>query len=47
MEAISKQSDGDDSLSVGVELPNGSKFFPIPSSFLHTDKAEKEDNIGI
>lgn len=38
LEAIGKQEDSDDNLSVGVELPDGKKMFPIPGSLLRKSK---------
>ncbi|XP_065070374.1 uncharacterized protein LOC135695292 isoform X2 [Rhopilema esculentum] len=34
LEEIGRQSTGRESLSLGVELPSGKRFFPIPSKFL-------------
>ena len=34
LEEIGRQSTGRENLSLGVELPNGKRFFPIPSKFL-------------
>ena len=34
VEAIGKQTEGADSLSVGVQLPSGKKLLPIPRKYL-------------
>ena len=46
LEAINKQGTNSDNLSVGVELPNGDKLFPIPHDLLRKSKSagKKESN---
>ena len=42
LEAINKQdSDTDNNLSVGVELPDGKKMFPISEMFLRRSKIDE------
>ena len=38
IEAINKQGSHTDTMSVGVELPNGDKLFPIPHDLLRKTK---------
>ena len=40
LEAINKQGAHADTMSVGVQLPNGDKLFPIPHDMLRKSKGD-------
>ncbi|XP_066936012.1 uncharacterized protein [Clytia hemisphaerica] len=46
LEAINKQGTDSDSLSVGVELPNGDKLFPIPHDLLRKSKSSAQTYVS-